>query len=313
MLDWNQLAERYYQHLAARHYVAGTVGNHRYNLEHFLAYMGELGVEEVSAVTRDMLRDYQALLMEKVNQKGEPVSVWGQNAAVKVVKAFFRFLVEEDYLVGNPATALVYGKRPKRLPRTILSKGEMRKLLRAPNVNTALGYRDRAILELMYSTGLRRSEVENLKVEDVDYQEGYVRVNCGKGAKDRVVPLGKIACRYLENYLKGVRPAFQPDGANRYLFLSLESKEGKVGNAFIGDMVKRYVRKLGWEKKVTPHTLRHTCATLMLKNKAGLRHIQELLGHASVEATQIYTAVTIADLKAEHNRCHPREKERGIV
>jgi integrase/recombinase XerD len=185
----------------------------------------------------------------------------------------------------------------------------MKKLLDAPNVHTVLGYRDRAVLELMYSTAMRRAEVEALKVEDVDFDGGFVRVNEGKGRKDRVVPLGKVAGKYLENYLKVIRPELVKDPMERGLFL------GQYGNPLTGDviwrMVKQYARKAGLTKNVYPHSFRHTCATLMMKNKANIRHIQELLGHASLLSTQVYTAVSIVDLKEAHRKYHPREREKG--
>jgi integrase/recombinase XerD len=226
---------------------------------------------------------------------------------LKVVRALFRYLVEENYLLSNPARNLRFVRRPKILPRSFLTKEEMGKLLKAPDTSTALGYRDRTMLELMYSTGLRRSEVTNLLIADVDTKDGFLRVNLGKGRKDRVVPLGKIACRYVENYVKAVRPMFVRETSYPQLFLSVTGKP--FTNFVVGHVVKMYAKKAGLEKRVTPHTLRHTCATLMMKNKAHVRYIQELLGHVLLESTQVYTQVTITDLKEEHRRYHPRERE----
>ena len=210
----------------------------------------------------------------------------------------------------DPSRDIPYAKTPKRLPRSILTRKEMSKLLMAPDTHSLMGYRDRAMLEVFYSTGLRNSELGALKVEDVDTEEGFVRVNLGKGGKDRVVPLGKIACRYVENYIHSIRPHLVRGGDNRCLFLSLQGHQ--MARAVIASIVRRYARKAKLGKTVTPHSLRHTCATQMMRNKANLRHIQELLGHACLTTTQVYTSVTIADLKEAHQKYHPRERERGI-
>ncbi len=306
-MNFEDLREKYKEYLLVLNFSPSTVKNRALYLEKFFRWLVEMEIRQVTGVTRETMRDYQTHLAEQVTKEGEPWSVLTQNNALQSVKGFFRFLAEEEYLLGDPARSIRYAKKPKRLPRSILSAGEMKTLLKAPDTGTALGYRDRAILELLYSTGLRREEVNQLKVEDVDWEEGFVRVNQGKGGKDRVVPLGKIASRYLENYVKSVRPMLLKDHSKRELFLSMRG--GRMSKNVVWAIVKRCTEESGLRKKVSPHTFRHTCATLMLKNKANLRHVQELLGHSSLDTTQVYTAVTVADLKAIHRKCHPREKE----
>lgn len=308
MIDPNTLAERYQEHLTILNYAPGTITGHLFSLKRFFAYLQEMGITEISAVTKDVIRDYQTHLYEEINQKGEPNSVSTQNNHLKVVKSFFRFLCEHDYLVGDPARDISYAKTPKRLPRSILTQAEMKKLLHAPDTKTILGYRDRTILELLYSAGIRRGEVTTLMLQDVDYHDGLVRVNSGKGKRDRVVPIGRIACRYLENYIKAVRPSLIRDPYDNHLFLSLRGK--RLSKNMLWEIVKRYAKKARIKKTISPHTFRHTCATLMLKNKANIRHIQEMLGHASLDSTQVYASVSIADLKEVHQRCHPRERDR---
>ncbi|MFA5812811.1 MAG: tyrosine-type recombinase/integrase, partial [bacterium] len=205
MTSLSDFGEKYRQHLAILNYAPGTIKGHRFFLNRFFKYLAELNITELTAVTRDVAKDYQTHLYEELNKKGEPNSVFHQNNNLKAVKAFFRFLCENKYLAGDPAKDITYAKTPKRLPRSILSGPEAKKVIHAPDTKTALGYRDRTILEVLYSSGIRRQEVINLLLTDVDYHEGYVRVNSGKGDKDRVVPLGKIACRYIENYVKAVR------------------------------------------------------------------------------------------------------------
>ena len=206
MIDFNALKEKYCQHLTVIRYAPGTIKRHGYFLNHFLSYLEEQGIHEITQITKDTIQDYQARLYETVNSRGEPNSVFHQNNNLKAVKGFFRFLIENNYLVSDPARDVSYARTPKRLPRSILTGPEAKKVIHAPNTKTATGYRDRAIIEVFYSTGIRRNELINLQLADVDYHEGFVRVNSGKGSKDRVVPIGKIACRYVENYVKAVRP-----------------------------------------------------------------------------------------------------------
>ena len=201
MTDISTLIERYKNHLTVLNYAGGTIKGYILSLKRFIAWLKD----DILSVTRDTIKDYQIALYEEINRKGQPNSVCSQNNRLKVVKSFFRYLAEENYIVGDPAKDISYAKKPKRLPRSILTKSETRKLLKMPDTKTVLGYRDRAILEVLYSTAIRREEITNIMLQDIDYNEGFVRINSGKGKKDRVVPIGKIACRYLENYIKAVR------------------------------------------------------------------------------------------------------------
>lgn len=307
MVAFETLAEKHGQSMRLKNFARATIHMHLFYLKRMFRYLREMGIEDITQVRKEILRDYQIHLHEQENGRGAPLAVTTQNNILKSIKKFFQFLQEEDFLLGDPARTLAYAKTPKRLPRSILTVPEARKMLHAPDTKTLLGYRDRAILELLYSSGLRKEEVINLTIHDVDYQEGYVRVNQGKGGKDRVVPLGKIACRYLENYIKAVRPSLTNDPANPFLFISQRGK--RCSKNVIFELVKRYAKKVKLGKKISPHTFRHTCATLMLKNNANIRHIQELLGHSSLDSTQVYASVTVADLKAIHRKCHPREKD----
>jgi integrase/recombinase XerD len=302
------LAEKYQRHLTVRNYAPGTIRGNLFYLNRFLSFLKERGIREISGVTKDVIQAYQTDLYERINRRGEPNSVASQNNAMKAVKSFFRFLAKEGYLIGDPGRDVSYARAPKRLPRSILTQTEAKKVLHAPDVKTVLGYRDRTLLEVLYSTGIRKEEAINLEVRDVDCHDGFLRVNQGKGGKDRVVPVGRIACRYLENYVLAVRPCLIRDPRNDHLFLSL--KGNKLSKNMLWEIVKKHAERANIKKVVSPHTFRHTCATLMLRNRANIRHIQEMLGHASLDSTQVYTAVSITDLKEVHGKCHPREKDR---
>ncbi len=306
MSDLTAFTDKYRQNLIIRNYAPRTIYSRLAALNRFLEYLKAMGVEGITAVAKDTIRDYQTHLFEEISFRGRPNTVVTQNGLLGGVKAFFRYLHENDYIVSDPSRDIPYAREPKRLPRSILTSTEAKKVLHAPDTKTVLGYRDRTILEVLYSTGIRKEEIRNLLISDVDYKDGFIRINAGKGNKDRVVPLGKIACRYLENYIKGIRPALEKE-RNDHLFLSMRGN--KLSKNMIWDIVKGYSKKAKLKKTVSPHTFRHTCATLMLRNKANIRHIQELLGHSSLDTTQVYAQVSITDLKEVHSKCHPREKD----
>jgi integrase/recombinase XerD len=308
MSEFSHFKEKYRQHLTVIRYAADTIKRYIYFLNRFIAWLEAQGTTEIGGVTKDHVQDYQTHLYETVNSRGEPNSVFHQNNTLKAIKGLFRYLAEQNYLVSDPSRDVSYARTPKRLPRSILTGPEAKKVIHAPNTKTATGYRDRTIIEVFYSTGIRRNELINLELSDVDYHEGFVRINSGKGNKDRVVPIGKIACRYIENYVKGVRPMLVKDPTDNHLFLTINGT--KISENRVWQLVKTYSKKTKIKKNITTHTFRHTCATLMLKNKANIRHIQELLGHSSLDSTQVYTSVTITDLKEVHSKCHPREKDR---
>lgn len=305
--DLETFKDKYREHLTILNYAQSTIKGHIFYLNRFFKYLSEMNITEITAITKDVVRDYQTYLYEEINYKGQPNSVSHQNNKLKVVKSFLRFLAENNYIVSDPSKDISYAKKPQRLPRSILTQSEMKKLLHCPDTKTVLGYRDRTILEVLYSTGVRREEINNILLTDVDYTEGFIRINCGKGRKDRIVPIGKIACRYLENYIKGVRPALIRNPFNNHLFLSM--KGNRLSKNMLWEIVKRYAREAKIKKNIFPHTFRHTCATLMLRNQANIRHIQELLGHSSLDSTQVYASVSITDLKEVHSRCHPRERD----
>ena len=181
------------------------------------------------------------------------------------------------------------------------------RLITTPDLSTPVGVRDRAILELLYSSGLRRRELVNLNLSDLDLISGSVCVNQGKGRKDRVVPVGKTACQVMALYLKHVRHWFLRDPREEALFIdSIKGRRMAVGT--INYLVKKTLKKSGLTKKVSPHTLRHSMATHLLQNQADIRYIQAMLGHASINSTQVYTRLDLHDLKAVHRRAHPRGK-----
>jgi len=185
---------------------------------------------------------------------------------------------------------------------------EIKRLLSVPDTSTVLGYRDRTIMEVFYSTGMRLMEVVNLKCTDVDLDHAILIVRQGKGKKDRVVPVGKVAAKYLETYLQGIRPELlQGKEDTNHVFLTVNG--GQFSDRALAQRIERHVARVKLSAKVTPHVFRHACATHMIRNRANVRHVQEMLGHAKLDTTQKYLQLTITDLKEAHARCHPREKD----
>jgi len=305
--NFTPLADEFAQSLKIRNLAERTIVGVRWRLAKFFSYLETRGINHIDGITKEVITAYQVQLYQCINFKGTPNTVAYQNGMLSAVKQFLGFLHQRDYIVADPARDVQYAKQPQQLPRGVLTPSEARKIIHAPDTRTVIGYRDRTILEVLYSSGLRKEEVNNLTLADVDYHDGFIRTT-GKGRKDRIVPIGKIACRYLENYIKSVRPELIKDPYNNHLFLSLRGN--KLSTGMVWELVKKYAKSARIRKNVHPHTFRHSCATNMLKNKADLNTIRKILGHSSLTTTQIYTHLNIADLKEVHKRCHPREKDK---
>jgi integrase/recombinase XerD len=301
--------EEYLSDCARRGYSAASVYCYRKALSHFLEWLCENynGLCKVSEISREMIAGYQMFLYSRSSRFGRRLSPESQYHLLGVVLWFFRWMLAQEKIVINPAATINLPKRAQRIPRNYLSLREMQKLLKAPDLSTHEGLRSRAILEVLYSTGIRNSELRAIKTDDVNLKEGLLTVRQGKGGKDRMAPLGKAAVYFLAQYLEKTRPKLIGEKKHSYVFIN------RYGSPFSSQTVNKIVQKAaraaGIKRTITPHCIRHTCATLMLRGHADIRHIQELLGHACLSSTQIYTRVEIGDLKKVHQRCHPREKE----
>lgn len=298
--------------LSYLHYLA-TVGRARltirgakYGLKDFSRFLAELKVDLVPELTRQVLLDYQQELAFRMTAKGTLLTLRSQSQLLGVVKDFCRYLHREEYLLGDPGEAIILPRKPKRLPKVILCSSEIRTLLAACDLRCNTGYRNRIVLEIFYDTGIRRAEMAGIKTADLDLDGGYIHIRSGKGDKDRVVPLSPRVCDLTRSYLLSVRPALLHGKDEGFLILNRWGRQMNANGVWA--IVKRVAVQSGIQKNISPHTFRHTCATHMMKHGAPVRHVQELLGHESLESTQIYTKVTINDLKEIHARCHPGEK-----
>jgi len=281
-----------------------TIPNYLRDVRHCVFWLGARGLD-LGAVRPEDLLAYQAALYTARKSDGKPYAIGSHFNRMKSIKGFFRFLYRRGLMLTDPSAAIEYPRRPCRLPRVILTKNEALRILAAPATSrTTLAVRDRAILETLYATGLRVSELANLAPDDVDTQEKLVRVIEGKGKKDRYVPLTAAAARATEGYLTKARPQLVSRKNARLLFLA--NRGGRMDPATLNRLVQHWTKKAGVKKHVTCHTFRHSVATHLLKGRADIRHIQALLGHHSLATTERYTHVEVSDLAAVLRRAHPR-------
>lgn len=268
----------------------------------FLETKEVYGLEQLGT---EILFLYQEDLLYRLTAKGKQLSVKTREKHLCTTKVFLNYLYEKDYLAVDLCKVIKLPKQPKPLPKVILAESEIKKLLSAPNMQSNDGYRNRIILETLYDTGIRAAEMAGAKTRDLDLINGYLTIRSGKGDKDRVVPVNLRVCELVKQYLLMIRPCMVQGKDDGSLVVNKDGY-GMTPHA-VWAIVKRCTKLSGIKKNITPHTFRHTCATHMLKNGAPIRHIQELLGHESLESTMIYTQVTINDLKEIHAKYHPSE------
>lgn len=284
-----------------------TLKSRSQSLSSFFLWMAGEGIGDVREVTREHIRAYQLWLQHRPPGSGFST----QTLHVKLIslRRFFEHLEATDAVLINPCVGLILPKLEDRLPRGVLSLAEARRLLDAPDTQTKKGIRDKAILELFYSTGIRGEEMAALTIHDVDCKNGFVRVTKGKFAKDRVVPMGAKAADYVAEYLRKVRlPWSQHQKDERSVWLSSIWPHGPLKKQAVAVMVKEYKKLAGIECPGRTHLWRHTCATHMVQGGANLAYVQRLLGHRSLETTQIYTRVSAVEVADTIRRKHPRRR-----
>jgi integrase/recombinase XerC len=298
-----------------------TFESYALDLKQFLEFLDQEQIHELEFINHLVIRKYLARMKSAVFARASI------SRKMACIRSFFKFLCAQDYLKDNPVLGVSIPKREKRLPE-FLYKGEITALLSLPDQSTGLGIRNQAILEVLYSSGLRLQEIVGLKISDVDLSTGYLRV-FGKGAKERLVPLGGCAKRSLELYLQQVRPGLLMKnrraigGATGAISIGSETrvnvrKVKLVENVFLNyrgsrlsgrsiqRMLAKYILQLALARKISPHTIRHSFATHLLENGADLRVVQELLGHVDISTTQIYTHITKEKIRSVYLKSHPR-------
>lgn len=297
--------DRYVRHVAIeRGLSANTVEAYRRDLTAFIAAMGERGIAHAASLDAESVRGYVVGLRERAT----PLSPASTARIVSSIRGFTRFLVEEGVLAQDPSESLIVPKQPKRLPKA-LSIGQVEALLAATDGDDPVRMRDKALLELLYATGARVSEAVALDVDDLVGADGtpeMIRV-IGKGDKQRIVPLGSFARAAIEAYLVRSRPLLATGRATPALFVGARGARLSRQNAWL--VIRAAAERAGLAVDVSPHSLRHSFATHLLAGGADVRVVQELLGHASVATTQLYTHVTIDGLRDVYQQAHPRAHE----
>jgi integrase/recombinase XerD len=298
------LLSRYLSWMRVQNYSERTVENAEVYLGYFIEWCQIRGIHHAAEVTKPILEGYQRHLYHHRKKNGRALSFRTQHGRLVPVRGFFKWLTKSNYLLYNPASELELPRLERRLPQHVLTVEEAERVLMVPDITDILGLRDRAILELLYSTGMRRMELIGLSVYDLDAERGTVLIRQGKGRKDRMVPVGERALIWCQKYI---------DESRRHLVVAaVESGTlflTNTGEVFtptrLTQLARGYVDRADLGKRGACHLFRHTMATLMLENGADIRFIQQMLGHANLNTTEIYTSVSIRKLQQIHAATHP--------
>jgi len=280
-----------------------TIKNHKCFFGKFLRWCEERHVK-VDDVTQELIERYQRhIFHHRDPETGEGMTLHSQRVVAVAIRTFFKWMKKRGYLKSNPAADVEIPRKEKRLPVNGLTVAEVEKILSKPDVTTALGLRDRAIMEVLYSTGIRRSEIAELALYDINPQSGVLTVRQGKGRKDRVLPIGERALKWIEQYIIDSRPALIADPDHGKLFC--QTRGAPMSPKVVGYIVKQYMQEAEITKKGSCHLFRHAMATALLENGAELKFLQQMLGHEQITSTQVYGNVSIRKLKEAHTKLHP--------
>jgi integrase/recombinase XerD len=297
------MMREYLRALAVQNYSEYTISNREFHLVSFIQWCQERGVADPVEVTRPILERYQRYLFLYRKKNGEPMSFRSQHSRLVPLRMWFRWMTRRNHLLHNPASELELPRLGQPLPRNILSAREVEQILQLCNIDDTIGLRDRAVMEVLYSTGMRRGEVVALKLYDLSFDRGVLLVRQGKGKKDRYVPIGERAIAWLEKYIREARPQLAAEPDDMTVFLTAQGEPFSRDHMTSNVKARIDAAKLG--KTGACHIFRHTMATLMHENGADIRFIQEILGHVKLETTQIYTHVSIRTLQQVHAATHP--------
>jgi integrase/recombinase XerD len=298
-----RLVDEFCEDMAARGYSPRTIGNRRAMLSFLAAWLGERGITRPADVTRPVLESYQRHLFHYRKKNGDSLSFRSQSQRLLAVRAFYKWAARGRHVLHNPASEIELPRAERRLPRPALTAAEAELVLAQPDVSDPLGIRDRAILEVFYSTGIRRSELAHLAVTDIDRERATLLVRQGKGKQDRMIPIGQRALAWTGRYLAEARPKLTLGDDDGSLFLTAEGEPFSLDR--LTQLASRYVKASGVPKAGACHLFRHTMATVMLEGGADIRYIQAMLGHARLDTTQIYAQVSVRALQAIHAATHP--------
>lgn len=295
--------QRFIAHLEIKHYTDATLWNNERYIRDFIEWCDARALRRPGDITKAIIQRYQRFLYLYRKADGQPLSIYSQRGKLGPLKGWFKWMSRENYILYNPTSEIELPRIPHRLPKAILTESEAEKVFAQINVTTPLGIRDRAFIELLYATGIRRMELVNLAEADIDPERGTVLIRQGKWRKDRMVPIGKRAGYWIGRYINEVRPQLVLKAGDSTLFLTRLGE--RFNECWLSRTVAQYVDKAKINKRGSCHLFRHTMATLMLENGADIRFIQAMLGHSDLSTTEIYTQVSMKQLKAVHEMTHP--------
>jgi len=302
----NQLIN-YLRYLESLNYSAYSLKTIRTNLGVFQRWLERVWqLDTLIYLQRKHLEAWLRYLHERRTTRGHPLKASSVNKYIEAVRGLIKYLSKQGVIQPGLIETIDYVKEPRVLPTSVLTHAQVRKLLNTISTQQTVGYRDRAMLELLYSTGIRAGELLRLNCEDVDFRNCTALIQ-GKGKKERVVPIGRTALRYLESYLKAVRPfLILSNRDERAVFIDQNGQ--RIKHHVLAKRIHHYAHQAKIEINVTPHTFRRSCTTELLRNGANMYHVKELLGHETLDTLRHYARLTIADLKKTHAKCHPRER-----
>ncbi len=288
----------------------GNLGTYRSVLRRFFRYLIGSRLRDIRSINEEHVTAFLRDLSEQKTYRGTPFSPVTVKTWLQILRRFFSFLESRRIILRNPTFVTL--ARVERLPRWVLNHSEAERLMEAADVSSLVGLRDRAVLELLYGTGIRAGECARLELRDVDLREGRLLVREGKGRRDRVVPLSGRAAAAIDIYLRESRPHMVSGPKEAGLFISYH-RGRRVGIAAVQQLVAKCGRRAGFLRPLYPHTLRHTCATHLVQGGADIRHVQAILGHKVITSTERYTRVSAQDVRRMVNKSHPRERTRKAV
>ena len=295
----SELAKEFCNWMEISDYTSITIYNHSLRLGYFLTWCKHQGIEKYIDVTRDVIEAYQCHLHHSKKDDGEFISARTQLGSLSVVRVFFKWLTEQKYILSNPASDIQLPRTPRTLNHQILSVQQIKKILAQPDTSKPLGIRDRAILETIYSTAITRSELANLTISDLDFEQELLKV---RGPRERLIPLTEAAIDWLHEWLL-VRQRRIKYLSIDTLFLATHGRALKP--AFYSCMINKYMRAVGIEKEGSCLLFRHSVAALMIESGADLRGMQEFLGHRDLVSTQRYIKISLSEVKKIHSLTHP--------
>jgi len=307
MKTLDHLLKDYLERLESLNYSKVTRRTVFYNCLDIIKWLGKThGVKTADMLRKTHLEGWQKHLATRRTRKGLPLKPRSVNKKIECVKGFLKYLVEFGFMQKRTSDVLRYIKQPQVLPVGVLENRDMRKMFRKIDTSSMTGYRDKTILELMYSCGLRAGEIVKLDVRNIDFTHSLAKV-MGKGSKERMVPVGKTAIRCLETYIKAVRPFMLLAGSEEALFLNATGTRLQYHTLRL--IIIEHAGNVKLKEHITTHSFRRSCATELIRGGANLYHVKELLGHEDLQSLKHYTKLTITDLRKTHAKYHPRERD----